>query len=103
LIVSEGVILRIFLYLLDLPIRSPLFWALLTISSIARDIKGFPLGHVEAPANVNETLMVEPLLDGLLGDDLEVELLAGDSGLSPAVSSKPSTPRRWKASSRGGG
>jgi hypothetical protein len=44
------------------------------------DVEGFPLGHVEAPANVNETLMVEPLLDRVLGEDLEVELLAGDSG-----------------------
>ena len=44
------------------------------------DIEGFPLGHMEAPANVNETLMVEPLLDKVLGEDLEVELLAGDSG-----------------------
>jgi len=44
------------------------------------DIEGLPLGHVEAPANVNETLMVEPLLDSLLGEDLELELLAGDSG-----------------------
>ena len=44
------------------------------------DIEGFPLGHVEAPANVNEALLVGPLLDGLLGEDMEVELLAGDSG-----------------------
>jgi hypothetical protein len=44
------------------------------------DIEGFPLGHVEAPANVNEPLLVEPLLDRILGEDLEVELLAGDSG-----------------------
>jgi hypothetical protein len=44
------------------------------------DIEGFPLGHMEAPANVNEPLMVEPLLDQVLGEDLEVELLAGDSG-----------------------
>jgi hypothetical protein len=44
------------------------------------DVEGFPLGHVEAPANVNETLMVEPLLDRVLGEDLEVEMLAGDSG-----------------------
>jgi hypothetical protein len=44
------------------------------------DIEGFPLGHVEAPANVNEPLLVEPLLDQILGEDLEVELLAGDSG-----------------------
>jgi hypothetical protein len=44
------------------------------------DIEGFPLGHLEAPANVNEPLLVEPLLDRVLGEDLEVELLAGDSG-----------------------
>jgi len=43
------------------------------------DIEGFPLGHVEAPANVNEKLLVEPLLDRLLGEDIEVELMAGDS------------------------
>ena len=44
------------------------------------DIEGFPLGHMEAPANVNEPLMVEPLLDRVLGEDIELELLAGDSG-----------------------
>jgi len=44
------------------------------------DIEGFPLGHVEAPANVNEPLLVGPLLDRVLGEDLEVEMLAGDSG-----------------------
>ena len=44
------------------------------------DVEGFPIGHVEAPANVNETMLVEPLLDRVLGEDLEVELLAGDSG-----------------------
>ena len=43
------------------------------------DIEGFPLGHVEAPANVNEKKLVEPLLDRLLGEDIEVELVAGDS------------------------
>ena len=43
------------------------------------DIEGFPLGHVEAPANVNEKNLVEPLLDKLLGEDIEVELVAGDS------------------------
>jgi hypothetical protein len=36
------------------------------------DIEGFPLGHVEAPANVNEKRLVEPLLDKLLGEDIEV-------------------------------
>jgi hypothetical protein len=44
------------------------------------DIEGFPLGHVEAPANMNEPLLVEPLLDRVLGEDIELELLAGDSG-----------------------
>jgi hypothetical protein len=43
------------------------------------DMEGFPLGHVEAPANVNEKKLVGPLLDKLLGEDVEVELLAGDS------------------------
>jgi len=43
------------------------------------DIEGFPLGHVEAPLNVNEKMLVEPLLDKLLGEDIEVELVAGDS------------------------
>jgi hypothetical protein len=44
------------------------------------DVEGFPLGHVEAPANVNEPLLVVPLLDRVLGEDLELELLAVDSG-----------------------
>jgi len=43
------------------------------------DIEGFPLGHVEAPLNVNEKQLVGSLLDRVLGEDLEVELLAGDS------------------------
>jgi hypothetical protein len=43
------------------------------------DIEGFPLGHEEASANVNEKKLVEPLLDRLLGEDMEVELIAGDS------------------------
>jgi hypothetical protein len=43
------------------------------------DVEGFPLGHVEASANVNEKKLVEPLLDKLLGEDIEVELVAGDS------------------------
>jgi hypothetical protein len=43
------------------------------------DIEGFPLGHVEAPANVNEKMLVESLLDKVLGEDIEVELVAGDS------------------------
>ena len=48
-------------------------------SLLAVDIEGFPLGHVEASANVNEKKLVQPLLDRLLGEDIEVELLAGDS------------------------
>jgi hypothetical protein len=43
------------------------------------DIEGFPLGHEEASANVNEKRLVEPLLDRLLGEDIEVELAVGDS------------------------
>jgi hypothetical protein len=45
------------------------------------DMEGFPLGHVEAPANRNEKEMVEQLLDEVLGEDFEVELVAGDSQL----------------------
>jgi hypothetical protein len=43
------------------------------------DIEGFPLGHVEAPLNVNEKELVEELLKQVLGESLELELLAGDS------------------------
>jgi len=39
------------------------------------------LGHMEAPANVNEKSKVEPLLDEVLGEDLEVEFIAADSQL----------------------
>jgi hypothetical protein len=45
------------------------------------DIEGFPLGHVEAPLNVNEKQLVEALLHRVLGESIEVELLAGDSQL----------------------
>jgi len=45
------------------------------------DMEGFPLGHVEAPANVNEKELVEPFLNEALGGDMEVELAAGDSQL----------------------
>jgi len=45
------------------------------------DIEGLPLGHEEAPANVNEKQLVEPLLDRVLGEDLEVELAIADSQL----------------------
>jgi len=41
------------------------------------DMEGFPLGHVKAPANVNEKKLLEPLLDRLLGEDIELELIAG--------------------------
>jgi hypothetical protein len=40
------------------------------------DIEGFPFGHVEAPANVNEPLLVEHLLDRVLGENIELELVA---------------------------
>ena len=43
------------------------------------DIEGFPLGHIEAPVNVNEKKLVETLLAKVLGEDYEVELLVGDS------------------------
>jgi hypothetical protein len=43
------------------------------------DIEGFPLGHVEAPLNVNEKELVEELLTRVLGECLELELLAADS------------------------
>ena len=43
------------------------------------DIEGFQLGHVEASLNVNEKQLVEALLTRVLGESLEVELLAADS------------------------
>jgi hypothetical protein len=43
------------------------------------DIEGFPLCHVEASLNVNEKLLVGSLLDKVLGESIEVELLAADS------------------------
>jgi hypothetical protein len=43
------------------------------------DVEGFPLGHVEAPLNVNEKQLAEELLTRVLGESLEVELLAADS------------------------
>jgi len=45
------------------------------------DIEGFPLGHVEASLNVNEKQLVETLLHKVIGESIEVELLAGDSQL----------------------
>ena len=50
------------------------------------DIEGFLLGHVEAPANVNEKELVEELLMQVLCECIEVGLLAADSQLeSPRV------------------
>jgi hypothetical protein len=43
------------------------------------DIEGFPLSHVETSLNVNEKRLVASLLDKVLGESIEVELLAGDS------------------------
>jgi hypothetical protein len=43
------------------------------------DIEGCPLGHVEASVNVNEKTLAEPLLDKVLGEDMEVELVVADS------------------------
>jgi len=63
-------------------------------------IEGFPMGHIEAIANVNETLLVESLLEGPLGEDLK--LLAGDSGFESHRVFMPSKPRRWLPSSPGG-
>jgi hypothetical protein len=51
------------------------------LSLFLKDVEGFPLGHVEAPANVNEKELLESLLDRVLGEDLEVELLIADSQL----------------------
>jgi len=48
-------------------------------SLLLLDMEGFPLGHVEAPANRNEKELVEQLLEEVLGEDLEIELVAGDS------------------------
>ena len=45
------------------------------------DMEGFPLGHVEAPLNVNEKQLVETLLHKVLGESMEVELLTADSQL----------------------
>ena len=45
--------------------------------------RAFPLGHVEASLNVNEKQLVGSLLDKVLGESIEVELLAGTVSLSP--------------------
>ena len=49
------------------------------LSLLLDDIEGFPLGHVEASLNMNEKQLAGSLLDRVLGDPIEVELLAGDS------------------------
>ena len=49
------------------------------------DIEGFPLGHVEASLNVDEKLLVGSLLDKVLGESIEVELLAADSQFESQV------------------
>jgi hypothetical protein len=49
------------------------------LSLMMSDIEGFALGHVEDSLNVNEKKLVEPLLERVLGEDMEVELLAADS------------------------
>ena len=49
------------------------------LSLTMADIEGFCLGPIEASLNVNEKKLVEPLLDRVLGDDIEVELLSADS------------------------
>ena len=59
--------------------RSDKGWYLGYQSLFLVDIEGFPLGHVEAPANVNEKKLLEPLLDKVLGENLEIELVAADS------------------------
>ena len=57
------------------------------------DIEGFPLGHVEASLNVNEKQLVEVLLHKVLGECIEVELLAADSQFeSQARARLPSNP-----------
>ena len=52
------------------------------------------MGHVEAPANVNEKNLVEHLLDEVLGEDIEVELAAGDSQFDLNPSSQSWSRRR---------
>ena len=45
------------------------------------DIEGFPLGHIEAPLNMNEKQRVALLLCKFRGESIEVELFAGDDQL----------------------
>jgi hypothetical protein len=58
------------------------------------DVEGFALGHEEASANVNEKDLVEPLLDRVLGEGLEVELAVGDSQMESQTHSTPLRPGR---------
>jgi len=51
------------------------------LSLFLDDIEGFSLGHLEASLNVNEKQLVEALLHRVLGESIEVELVAGDSQL----------------------
>ena len=44
---------------------------------------------------MNKPLLVEPLLDWVLGKDIELELLAGDSGFDLAGYSTSSKRGRW--------
>jgi len=59
--------------------RGPVGFYLGYRSLLLVDMEGFPLGHVEAPANVNEKELVQQLLEEVLGEDFEVELAVGDS------------------------
>src|SRR3989304_6701805 len=43
------------------------------------DIEGFPLGDVEGSVKGNGKMLVGPLLDRLVGEDIEVEVAAGES------------------------
>ena len=52
------------------------------------DIEGFPLGHIEAPANVNEPLLVEPLLDKVLGRTSRWSSSPATAASSPAECSR---------------
>ena len=61
--------------------RSKKGFSLGYLSLFLVDIEGFPLGHVEAPLNMNEKQLVETLLHKVLGESIEVELIAGDSQL----------------------
>ena len=59
------------------------------------DIEGFPVGHEQAPTNMNEQLMVESLLERVLGEDLKVELAVVTASSNPSMSSKPWRSERW--------